>query len=791
MLGAALEYLRRSWSIIPIQESSKIPIIEWKEFQTRQPTEQEVRQWWAKWPNANIGLVTGAISGIVVIDIEKGGSVNGFTATVTSHTGGDGWHLVYEHPGVPIKNSVKHLAPLTDVRGDGGYAVLPPSLHKSGKRYEWSISPDDADFAPLPQLVLDKVKDTVVKKTDWAQFASEPVHEGERNNKAASYTGKLLHDLSPDLWETEGWVSLKEWNRVTCTPLLDEKELRAVFESIREAETKNRAKQSETQCADGEHNPKRDALADKLVKLAMRDGSTVLFHDEFNKPHVRIVNGTHRETLSINSSAFKHWLSHSYYSEYKKAPNNNALEDAIRALIGQALFAGECMRLHNRMMREDSTIWYDLVDEKWRAIEITAEGWRVVENPPTLFKRQQHQAPQVEPKVGGDVRDILRFVNITDEKQQILFLVLIISYFIPGFPHPIIYSYGPQGAAKSTLSKVSRKVVDPSQIEVVSLPRKEEELVQTLAHHYLLFFDNVSNIEGWISDVLCRAVTGGGVSKRQLYTDDEDIIYNLQSNIGINGIELAAGKPDLLDRCVLFELSRVQERVDENDLFVAFEQELPKLLGAIFSALSRTLAIRPSINKEGIKPLPRMADFTIWGCAIAEAIGYTKEQFLNAYRSNIGQQNDAVLADHAVATALIDFMADRESWTGSASDLLKELKCAGENLADEMPKRANGLSKELRKLKSNLEEAGLIVKWSKGTKRTITITKVAQNIAGIVAPSFSPDITPIQEDGIGDDRCNGTVSGSPSPEVREIWTEDDKDDGDGAFEGHVPDGTQL
>ena len=274
---------------------------------------------------------------------------------------------------------------------------------------------------------------------------------------------------------------------------------------------------------------------------------------------------------------------------------------------------------------------------------------------------------------GGNIRDLLQFVNITDEGQQLLFLVLLVSYFIPNFPHPLCYVYGSQGSAKSTISKIVRKLVDPSRMEVLSLPKKEEELVQVLSHHYMLFFDNVGHISDSLGDLLCRAVTGSGFSKRQLYTDDDDVIYTIQANIGINGINLTSSKPDLLERSILFELRRVEKnkRREESKLIKDFERERPQILGSIFDVIAKGLALKSSIQ---VDSLPRMADFALWGCALAEAMGYTKEAFLDAYTQNIESQNDEVLGEHIEPELLRVFMADKETWTGSASELLEELR---------------------------------------------------------------------------------------------------------------------
>lgn len=736
-LEAALRYHALGFSVIPVE--GKIPLIEWKRYQTERATLEQINAWWAEHPEANVGVATGAVSGIIVIDIDKGGDASGYPGTVKSQTGGGGFHLLYKYPGVPVKNSAKKLAPFTDVRGDGGYAVLPPSIHPSGNRYAWLTSPEDNGFAELPESLIARLQSSEAKKTDWKEFAAAETPEGKRNDSATQYAGKLLHDLSPDLWETAGWDSLKAWNQKNLKPPVDERELRGVFESIKKLETSQRKEKEE----DGGNQ------ADRLVEFICNDPAITLFHDELNVAYVRFASGAHKEILPINGSAFKHWLAKSYYELNKKTLNPHVLATALQTIAGRARFDGEAIALHNRAAMIDGTIWYDLADEAWRTIKITADGWSVVDNPPTIFKRHQHQAPQVLPVGGGDIRALLRFVNITDESQQLLFLVLLVSYFIPGFPHPIGYVYGPQGSAKSTISKIVRKLVDPSRMDVLSLPRKEEDLVQVLSHHYMLFFDNVGYISDSVGDLLCRAVTGSGFSKRQLYTDDEDIIYTIRANVGINGINLTSRKPDLLERSILFELKRIEkvDRREEYELLDALECERPNILGSIFDAITKGLALRPSIK---VASLPRMADFALWGCALAEAMGYTKEAFLDAYTKSSESQNDEVLSEHIEAELLRDFMADKEEWTGSASELMEDFRRIAGDMhitESELPKGAKALSRKLNTLKTNLEEVGISMIKNKGTRRTLTIRKVPANIADIAVSSYrNANTVPVGDD---------------------------------------------
>ena len=144
---SALHYLFRAWSVIPLRARGKRPAVRWQQYQNRLATEQEATDWFNRWPNANIGIVTGAVSGLVVLDVDlqHGGveSLQGLEEvhgpwphTVEAVTGGGGRHIYFAHPGVFIHNRVG-LEPGIDLRGDGGYIVAPPSVHFSGHRYTW------------------------------------------------------------------------------------------------------------------------------------------------------------------------------------------------------------------------------------------------------------------------------------------------------------------------------------------------------------------------------------------------------------------------------------------------------------------------------------------------------------------------------------------------------------------------------------------------------------------------------------------------------------------------------
>lgn len=240
----ALNYLENGWSVFPT--NGKKPIIdEWKPYSIKRPTKEQVIEWWTKWPDADIAGITGEISGIVVVDVD-GGEVPPLPPTAVSETSPGHYQYFLKYPGFPLQNSVKVIAPNIDIKADGGYVILPPSRHfnkNTGKQdftYRWLITPKDGGLADLPESVLGKIK--TKKSLDQIITGSS---QGSRNNDATSYAGSLLFKHQQNEWESVCWPALRGWN-LANNPPLDEKELRAVFESIASRETDKTLRQNLT-----------------------------------------------------------------------------------------------------------------------------------------------------------------------------------------------------------------------------------------------------------------------------------------------------------------------------------------------------------------------------------------------------------------------------------------------------------------------------------------------------------------------------------------------------------------
>ncbi|MDJ0895330.1 MAG: bifunctional DNA primase/polymerase [Alphaproteobacteria bacterium] len=255
-LAAASGYLRRGWSVVPVMRADKRPLVRWEPYQEHRADEAEVERWRVRWPDANVGIVTGALSGLVVLDIDPRHDGEESLAalearfgklpdTVEALTGGGGRHLYFRHPGGELRNRVA-LMPGLDLRGDGGMVVAPPSLHRSGRRYEWEVShhPDEMEPAPLPGWLLSMVRGDAPRRghpmTYWRELVQRGVGEGARNNTIASFSGHLLwHGVDPEVV----LELMLCWNRLRCRPPLDDDEVARTVESIRRTQQRHAAEE--------------------------------------------------------------------------------------------------------------------------------------------------------------------------------------------------------------------------------------------------------------------------------------------------------------------------------------------------------------------------------------------------------------------------------------------------------------------------------------------------------------------------------------------------------------------
>jgi hypothetical protein len=245
----ALKYLDKGWSIFPViiswndkdKKWDKKPAVKWGDYMTTRPTKDEINRWFGDGQYSAIGLVTGKISGVVVLDVEgyaKSEDYEDLKSGEITNTISGGKHFYYKWT-KELRNTVKIRNMAIDFRGDGGYVVLPPSS-AGDKSYTWEKEIDNMYLSPLPVEIEEQLVSDTSKPIEFIEgdIPFPPAGEGERNNEAARVSGYLCTVIPRKLWEISGWGALREWNK-TNNPPMSEQELRTTWDSIKTRDVRN------------------------------------------------------------------------------------------------------------------------------------------------------------------------------------------------------------------------------------------------------------------------------------------------------------------------------------------------------------------------------------------------------------------------------------------------------------------------------------------------------------------------------------------------------------------------
>jgi hypothetical protein len=233
MWNWASRYLELGWNVIPIEAAGKRPRIPWEEYQVKRVTPELVEEWWNRWPYANIGLICGKISGVIVLDIDRPDLITfGEREIITPKSKTSrGFHLFFRYQ----EGIGGFRGQGFDLQSTGKYVILPPSEHSSGASYEWLMDPWSEAFLELPQWLLTEAKkhvgessDNLIPLTNLDGYF-QGVREPGRHNAAVKLVGYLLKQKRE---EEEIWHTLRGWN-LTNIPPLPIKELQIIFNTLK------------------------------------------------------------------------------------------------------------------------------------------------------------------------------------------------------------------------------------------------------------------------------------------------------------------------------------------------------------------------------------------------------------------------------------------------------------------------------------------------------------------------------------------------------------------------------
>ena len=306
-------------------------------------------------------------------------------------------------------------------------------------------------------------------------------------------------------------------------------------------------------------------------------------------------------------------------------------------------------------------------------------------------------------------------------------------------PYPVMVLSGEHGLAKSTFSAILRALIDPNTAPLRALPREDRDLFIAANNGHVLTFDNVSGLPPWLSDTLCRLATGGGFAVRQLYTDQDEVLFDATRPVILNGIEDFVTRPDLADRSLPLTLGPIPEecRRLEAELWAAFEAERPRILGALLDVVVHGLRMLPHTR---LDRLPRMADFALWATACETAL-WPAGTFMAAYSGNRDETIGLAIEGDVVTAAIRTMMTGRtEEWVGTSSELLALLTSAvGESICRSKlwPQTPEALRGRLKRAAPVLRQIGIQVVFG-GTgraRRSVTLFPPAVDAGEPAAPS--------------------------------------------------------
>jgi hypothetical protein len=492
---------------------------------------------------------------------------------------------------------------------------------------------------------------------------------------------------------------------------------------------------------------KGEELPKKLLFPALLSTCVSLFCTPGNRvPYATFQIGERAENLRLKSKAFRSYVGKLYFETEGAPLSPLAYKDLMAFLEAKALYESPEYEVHLRFAEHDGAIYVDLANDKGQVVRITTDDYQTIPSLdcPVKFIRSPRTMPMVAPEEGGAFDELWDILNINEDHHRILIMAWLVGAMQPNGPYPILVLQGEQGSGKSSLSRVLRDLIDPSFPGLFSVPSSERDLAIAAFKSRLLAFDNLSSVANWLSDAFCRVSTGGGFATRAIYTDDEEAIYDLKRPVITNGIAAFSNRNDMNDRAIFINLPPIakEERIPEKVIMERWNKAKPRVLGALFSAISCALRNR---DKVGLQNYPRMADFAHWVVAAEPALPSEPGSFIREYHQNrTNVIEDAIYSD-LVAQAVRKLVNDAGEFSGTPSQLLaklNELTPDAKRRDRSWPTMPNVLSNRLRRVATFLRERGIDIQFSKSGVRNIAIAMVLCNECACEVGAPPPLATP-------------------------------------------------
>jgi hypothetical protein len=507
----------------------------------------------------------------------------------------------------------------------------------------------------------------------------------------------------------------------------------------------------------------RPSQASQLAALAREKYD--LFMSEDGRPYGVKKDGANTVYALRGKAGLRSHLARMYTDAHGgSVPSQSALADAMTVLEGRAADA-EPRKLHIRVARHEERIIVDLATPEGRCVSIGPDGWCRESKPPVLFRRSGAMKPLPEPISDGDGLAKLQDLVNTDEEGFHLLVAWLIACFIPDLPHPILTFRGEQGTGKSYAAKMVIGLIDPSGAPKRTAPRDIKAWATQAFNSWALCLDNVSVIADWLSDALCRAVTGDGIVDRALYTDDDVVVLEFRRVLAMTTIDAGALAGDLAERLVTIELHTIPDakRREESEMDAAYADAHASILASLFDLLSRVLKTLPDVV---LTERPRMADFARVLAAVDQVQGWkTMESYKASARDAVADVLDGEPFAQAVV-ALVD-RAGPEGLTLTTQQILDQVDTP-DKLPKKWPKDSTRAGGQLKRLAPALRTIGIEVDDSQRgpapkRQRLYKLSAAAERRCAAASTASTPDENRGLTSGNGVDAGMDAVASTPAP----------------------------
>jgi hypothetical protein len=434
---------------------------------------------------------------------------------------------------------------------------------------------------------------------------------------------------------------------------------------------------------------------------------------------------------SRSGNSIRARLAASLHRQTGKVASASALSDCITVLEGEASELNP-RPVWLRIGQHDDTVVADMGTETGQCITITPRGWAIETDSPVIFRRSELTHPLVTPERGGTLGQLRELINLPEEDYRLAIAWVVAAYFT-GIPHPILLVQGEQGTAKSNLIRTLLALVDPQPAADRTPPRDQREWAIFARASWAFSFDNITDIPPWLSNALCKGVTGDAVLQRVLHSDEDIGVYSFQRVIALTTIAIkqdVAG--DLADRILLIEPEVIDKRRTEADVQAARTAALPGALGAVLDLVAGVLRALPATTVDNA---PRMADFAKVLAALDTVTGWDT---LASYRAKVAtlalsliEGNTFAYAIYRLATCPSPGGLEPGPWEGTAAELLDTLRrlCAEARMAaSDLPEDVRAVGRQIREIAPSLRKAGIDIRPSRtGKRRALRIRKVSDS----------------------------------------------------------------